>query len=507
MWGFWSKGGSVVVQSDCIRHSRFAGIVIVILLSVLCGSAPALARDQTLVFLANEKLTPIAYAQNGIAKGVVVDIAKALGEKIGRPVEMMTMDWEKAQAQVADGQADALLQINCTPGREEIYSFSEPLLPSEFVIIKRQDSMDIHGSEDLVGKRVGVEIGGYPYDLLSGNGDIDRVAILSPAQGIEFLKSKELDALVMDRWIGEYALAQAGASGLLIAREPFAVNQSHIAVKKGNDQLLELINQGLQEIKSDGTLDRILQNWRGKNVIYVTAERMTRVAVTASLAILLVISSISIFFVVKLRKLNQALEVKVAERTQELALANRRLQTANGVLKKESMLDQLTQILNRRGFDAIYEEAWASCQRLQQPLALIMLDLDHFKAVNDEFGHLIGDQYLRQFALLLQSQAQSDHVEVARLGGDEFVCVLQNTTEEGAAGFAEAIRAKIDGLALTHGGAEITLSASFGVAALIPKPDLKSNDLIALADQALYQAKGDGKNRVMRALAGGQWEM
>ena len=367
--------------------------------------------------------------------------------------------------------------------------------------------MDIHGSEDLVGKRVGVEIGGYPYDLLSGNGDIDRVAILSPAQGIEFLKSKELDALVMDRWIGEYALAQAGASGLLIAREPFAVNQSHIAVKKGNDQLLELINQGLQEIKSDGTLDRILQNWRGKNVIYVTAERMTRVAVTASLAILLVISSISIFFVVKLRKLNQALEVKVAERTQELALANRRLQTANGVLKKESMLDQLTQILNRRGFDAIYEEAWASCQRLQQPLALIMLDLDHFKAVNDEFGHLIGDQYLRQFALLLQSQAQSDHVEVARLGGDEFVCVLQNTTEEGAAGFAEAIRAKIDGLALTHGGAEITLSASVGVAALIPKPDLKSNDLIALADQALYQAKGDGKNRVMRALAGGQWEM
>lgn len=167
------------------------------------------------------------------------------------------------------------------------------------------------------------------------------------------------------------------------------------------------------------------------------------------------------------------------------------------------MLDQLTQILNRRGFDAIYEEAWASCQRLQQPLALIMLDLDHFKAVNDEFGHLIGDQYLRQFALLLQSQAQSDHVEVARLGGDEFVCVLQNTTEEGAAGFAEAIRAKIDGLALTHGGAEITLSASVGVAALIPKPDLKSNDLIALADQALYQAKGDGKNRVMRALAGG----
>jgi len=325
-----------VVQSDCIRHSRFAGIVIVILLSVLCGSAPALARDQTLVFLANEKLTPIAYAQNGIAKGVVVDIAKALGEKIGRPVEIMTMDWEKAQAQVADGQADALLQINCTPGREEIYSFSEPLLPSEFVIIKRQDSMDIHGSEDLVGKRVGVEIGGYPYDLLSGNGDIDRVAILSPAQGIEFLKSKELDALVMDRWIGEYALAQAGASGLLIAREPFVVNQSHIAVKKGNDQLLELINQGLQEIKSDGTLDRILQNWRGKNVIYVTAERMTRVAVTASLAILLVISSISIFFVVKLRKLNQALEVKVAERTQELALANRRLQTANGVLKKHS---------------------------------------------------------------------------------------------------------------------------------------------------------------------------
>lgn len=95
----------------------------------------------------------------------------------------------------------------------------------------------------------------------------------------------------------------------------------------------------------------------------------------------------------KLKRLNQALEVKVADRTQELAVANRRLQTANAALEKQSKLDQLTQILNRRGFNAVYEKAWDICQRLQQPLSFIIIDVDNFKTVNDKLGHLTGDQF------------------------------------------------------------------------------------------------------------------
>lgn len=84
------------------------------------------------------------------------------------------MDWQEAQALVLAGQADALLQMNRTPDREGIYSFSDPLRPAEFVIIKRKDAADIHEAADLEGKRVAVELGGYAYDLLSGLARVNR---------------------------------------------------------------------------------------------------------------------------------------------------------------------------------------------------------------------------------------------------------------------------------------------------------------------------------------------
>jgi diguanylate cyclase (GGDEF)-like protein len=409
------------------------------------------------------------------------------------------MDWLEAQAQVLAGQADALLQMNRNPVREEIFSFSSPLLQSEFVIFRRQDDPDIQRAADLEGKRVGLEPGGYAYDLLSGNDRMDKVLILSAAQGLEFLESRDLDALVLDRWIGEYELAKSEVSGIQIAREPLEISYSHIAVKKGNVQLLELINHGLQEINSDGTLAQILDDWSGKNVIYVTKEQMTRIVAVTVMVMLLLISSIAISFVVKLTKLNQDLEARVADRTQELAMLNERLQSANEKLKKQSMLDQLTQISNRRGFDTLFGRAWAICQRAQRPLALIVLDVDKFKDVNDDHGHLIGDQCLQELAFLLRDAVRRPGDAVARLGGDEFAAILLDTTEDGAAQVAEAMRAKIEELNITNEGLKTSFSVSFGVAGLIPDQNMVSDELVALADQALYKAKKGGRNMVVRA--------
>lgn len=198
--GGFALGGKRGAQHALLSCLMF-GMLILLLSS---GSVETFAQEQEpIIFLVNERLTPIAYEQNGVAKGVVVDIAKALGEKLGRRIEVRAMDWQEAQHLVLDGQAHALLQINRTPDREEIYSFSEPLLSSEFVIIRPQDETDIKGELDLEGKRVGVKIGGYAYDVLGGDDQIDRVAILSAAQGLEFLISGDLDAVIVDRWIGE----------------------------------------------------------------------------------------------------------------------------------------------------------------------------------------------------------------------------------------------------------------------------------------------------------------
>lgn len=483
------------------RHEKYAVAVYLLVTVLFFSLALPYANGQELeplLFLVNGELVPIAYEENGIVKGVVIDIAEALGKKIDRAIEIRAMDWPTAQAQVISGEADALLQINCTPSREEIFSFSGPLLPSEFVIVRRHDQPEIKRLADLEDKRVAVEAGGFAYDLLRGHERIETVLVLSVLQGLEFLQMGDIDALVADRWIAEYALAQSGISGIQIAREPLEVSYSQIAVKKGNAELLELINDGLQEIEGDGTLDKILADWRGKNVVYLTEEQIMRTVVGTVITILFAISFISIFFVVKLKRLNHELEAKVAFRTQELAAANEHLQLANAELERQSTLDQLTQIPNRRGFESLFERAWGLSLRYQQPLSLVIIDVDRFKSVNDQYGHLMGDQYLKELATVLRETVRRPGDAVARLAGDEFVALLLNTTENGAVHVAEAMRSKVEALSTqeAHG---VEFSASFGIATLIPDNDMLPTDLIALADQALYKAKEGGRNKVVAA--------
>ncbi|NLL42544.1 MAG: GGDEF domain-containing protein [Firmicutes bacterium] len=478
-----------------------------VLLSFLlaCGTAAAFRRaEESLLFLVNANIMPIGYEENGAAKGVVVDIAQALGKKIGRPVEIAAMDWTEAQRKVQAGEADALLQINRTDAREGFLAFSVPLLPSEFVIIRRLEEIGIQREIDLEGKRVGVEAGGYAYDLIGQNERIERVLVQDTLQGLELVQAKELDAFVVDRWVGEYVLAQNRIAGLHIAREPLDTTFSHIAVGKGNDELLGQINSALQKMGSDGTLTKILNDWRGKNVIYITQESMVKIILLAVIAMLLIVLSGALFFVVKLKKLNRALEQKVAERTQELGQVNERLQIANAELKEQSVLDQLTQIPNRRGFDSLFREAWKTARKTQKPLALIILDIDNFKSINDSFGHLMGDQCLKELAQLLQNAARHLDAQAARLSGDEFACIFPGATEDQAIQAAESIRARLEKLVIDHEGIQAKISASFGAASLVPSEAMARKRLFRLADQALYKAKECGRNTVVGAEAVGR---
>lgn len=481
------------------RYTRLAlGVCLVLIVLFSAAGYGYGDTGEPLVFLVNAELVPIAYVENGVAKGVVVDIAHALGEKIERPIEVRAMNWVEAQAQFASGQGDALLHVNRTSAREEIYSFSSPLLQSEFVIFRRQADLDIRTIADLIGKRVGLEQGGCAQDLLAGYDSIE-IFPYSAAHALELLEAGDLDALVMDRWIGEYELAKGGISGIRAAREPLTTSYSHIAVGKGNEELVDLINYGLKQMASDGTIARILNDWRGENVIYMTQAHRQRVIATAVVLVLMLISLISIAFVVNLKRLNQELEAKVTARTQELVEVNERLRRANEELQRQSLVDQLTQILNRRGFEKVFDKVWRISSRDRLPLALIMIDVDRFKDINDSHGHLAGDQCLRDLAMVLHENVRRPGDAVARLSGDEFACILYNTTEEGAVQVAEAMREQIEDLPVPCEGEEQRFSVSLGVAAVIPKEGMVPVDLVAMADRALYKAKGIGKNRVARA--------
>ena len=165
------------------------------------------------------------------------------------------------------------------------------------------------------------------------------------------------------------------------------------------------------------------------------------------------------------------------------------------LLKRQSTLDGLTGLPNRRAFDELIEQEWRRGARLKTMLSLIMLDVDHFKQFNDHYGHLAGDDCLRQVGQELASVGRSIDF-VGRYGGEEFACILPHTDLEGAEKVAERLKKAIIGLGITHeySSAASQVTISMGVATALPVNERDPEELIDAADKMLYEAKGSGRN-------------
>jgi len=174
------------------------------------------------------------------------------------------------------------------------------------------------------------------------------------------------------------------------------------------------------------------------------------------------------------------------------------LKKINFHLENLSSLDGLTGIPNRRNFDQFIKMSWKNAMREQQPLALIMADIDCFKAYNDNYGHLHGDDCIRLVANTLVSSLKRPIDLVARYGGEEFIAVLPNTDKEGALLVAERMRKSIEKLAMKHDRSLVAdcVTISLGVAEIIPQPSDSLVDFISSVDNALYKAKQEGRNKV-----------
>ncbi|MBU1106633.1 MAG: sensor domain-containing diguanylate cyclase [Candidatus Riflebacteria bacterium] len=200
------------------------------------------------------------------------------------------------------------------------------------------------------------------------------------------------------------------------------------------------------------------------------------------------------------QSLSSSLEEKVRARTLELNQALAQLETANAILDKMSLTDSLTQIANRRSFDNHIEIEFKSATRGGHPLALIMIDLDHFKTINDTHGHQVGDQVLQLVAEILCSFATRPRDKVFRYGGEEFAVVLFNTPLPGAIILAEKMRRAIDSSPLTVQGESCVVTISAGISVYDPTDEVLSgsdlDDLIRQADSQLYRAKANGRNRI-----------
>ena len=175
-----------------------------------------------------------------------------------------------------------------------------------------------------------------------------------------------------------------------------------------------------------------------------------------------------------------------------LDAAYKELESTNARLKETSFKDEVTGLYNRRFFSLRLEEELSRYRRFNHPVSVVLLDLDGFKAVNDEFGHTVGDETLREIAQILMKHSRGINV-VSRYGGDEFAVLLVETSKAGARLYADRIREVVSKYPFSHGK---VITASFGVASLPDDEAGTAEDLFRAADEALYAAKRAGKNQV-----------
>ena len=192
----------------------------------------------------------------------------------------------------------------------------------------------------------------------------------------------------------------------------------------------------------------------------------------------------------QLRDLVSNLERQVAERTHEL-------EEQNEVLQELSFLDGLTRIPNRRRFDDFFNQAFDSSIRKANPIAILMLDIDEFKKYNDTYGHLQGDECIKNIAAVLKNTVKRKSDIAARYGGEEFIVVIQDTNKDDVIKISKEIMEGIKDLNMEHVESIYGIvTVSIGIVYEIPYENQNPADFIAKADEALYHSKNNGRNRV-----------
>lgn len=189
--------------------------------------------------------------------------------------------------------------------------------------------------------------------------------------------------------------------------------------------------------------------------------------------------------------------LRAARLYQDLQMTHARLQDAYQALQGSADRDGLTGIANRGCFDRTLADALAQAESSGEPLAVLLVDVDHFKAFNDGYGHLAGDACLREIAGQLAGMVEGSPALAARFGGEEFALVLPGGGPEEALRLGERLRRSVEARELAHAHAPTgRVSISVGVAAWMPPADARPEALLARADRALYRAKDAGRNCV-----------
>lgn len=399
--------------------------------------------------------------------GIAAELLSLVTQRSGVSLQLLvTKDWDESLQASRDGRCSVMSFLNQTSKRDAWLVFTDPVLVDENVLITREEHPFISDIASLSATMVLPKGTSIEERVRRDYPNIKLILVDTEAQAFDMVSSRKADMTMRSLIVAADTIKRQGWFNLKIAGQVAGYgNKLRIGVAKEQPKLRDALNVGVRSITP---IERQLIVDRHIAINVTTAVDYT--LVKRLLVLGLVILLTSAFWISRLRKVNAQLQ-------------------------KLSHSDPLTGLRNRNGFDALYENERQRSRRQGVALSVILLDVDFFKRVNDVHGHPVGDRVLQEVAELLQQEARKvDHV--VRWGGEEFLLLCPGTSIDQAKALAERmLRAMRE-----HDfrlGRPLTLSA--GVATLAPH-DLPGH-MFEQVDAALYQAKTQGRNRVVLAQA------
>ena len=398
--------------------------------------------------------------------GIAADLLGIVSRRIGVPFKLVrTQNWDESLENSRQGKCLLLGFLNQTSKRSEWLLFTEPLFSDPNVFITREEHAFIADPAELIGESIVFPSGTAMEERIRR--DYPNLKILrveSEAQAIEMVSSKKADMTMRSLIVAAYTIKQQGLFNLKIAGQlPDYTNQLRIGVLRREPILRNILSKAISTITPQE---------RGQIV-----NQHVAINVQSAIDYWLILRIATLFAMV----------------ASTVIYSNCRLKKLNAKLTLISQTDALTGLPNRMMLNSRFHEYVERAQRYSRPLSVILFDIDGFKRVNDELGHLMGDQILVTIGQIAGSSIRSTDL-LGRWGGEEFLILCPESSETEAVLVADRLLQAIRTGEYPN-GARQTVSA--GVAGF--RPGDTEDTLLQRADCALYQAKAAGKDRTMRA--------
>lgn len=401
--------------------------------------------------------------ENGQHEGIAADLIQSVGRAVGLKIELYPVKtWEESLAASKAGKCQIMSFLNQTPARDQWLNFTEPLFYDPNIIVTREEHSYIGDLKGVTKQTVALPKGTMVEERIRREfPELILVLTDTEQQAVAMVSDRKADMTIRSLIVAAYAIKKEGLFNLKIAGQvPDFTNKLRIGVVKSEPVLLDILNKGVKTITPQ---DR--ESASNKHVAIQVQQGIDYPLIWKIVVAGAFIPLLLLMWMRKLHSLNKQLE-------------------------KLSVTDRLTELYNRVKLDEVLEAEMARVNRSGQAFSVILIDVDHFKWVNDQHGHQTGDSVLKSFADVLRSETRVTDF-VGRWGGEEFLIICPNTDLPGAQRLAENLRGAVE----SHDFPVVKAkTASFGVAC--HREGEPVQELISRADAALYAAKQGGRNRV-----------